>query len=199
VSDDHVKVTGGAGRSLAPTAVVWRAEAVEYDEDPRAAFERCSARLNELSERLAEVGVVATSAVTVGPDWDSEDEAGRIRAVGGVRVRADVARAGTTAQAAMAAGADRLDGPRFAYEGSEAVRDELLDESMADARRKAERLAAAAGRRLGRVRSVEAESRDRHFADSTLMSGGSSSGGPDVTPHEQAVTTTVTVVFALED
>jgi uncharacterized protein len=198
VSDDHVKVTGGAGRSLAPTAVVWRAEAVEYDEDPRAAFERCTARLNELSERLAEVGVVATSAVTVGPDWDSEDEAGRIRAVGGVRVRADVARAGTAAQAAMAAGADRLDGPRFEYEGSDAVRDELLDESMADARRKAERLAAAAGRRLGRVRSVEAESRDRHFGDVTLMSGGSP-GGPDVTPREQAVTTTVTVVFALED
>jgi uncharacterized protein YggE len=65
---------------------------------------------------------------------------------------------------------------------------------MADARRKAERLAAAAGRRLGRVRSVEAESDDRHTVEAFAVSG-----RPDVVPREQTVTATVTVVFALED
>jgi uncharacterized protein YggE len=103
---DHVKVTGSASRSLAPDGVVWRADAVERDEDPRAAVDR----------------------------------------------------AGDVAQAAMAAGADRLRGPQFAYEGAAAAREELLGEAMADARVQAERLAAAADRRLGRVISVDVES-----------------------------------------
>ena len=42
---DHVKVCGSASRSLAPDGVLWRADAVERDEDPRAAFERCAERL----------------------------------------------------------------------------------------------------------------------------------------------------------
>jgi uncharacterized protein YggE len=192
--DDHVRVSGAAGRSLAPDRVVWRADAVEYDENPRAAFERCGARLNQLSERLSEVGDITTSAVTVQPDWESGERPSRTRATGGVRVRADVARAGAVAQAAMAAGADTLDGPRFVYERWDATREELLDDAMADARRKAERLAAAAGRRLGRVRSVEAVSDDRHVVEAFAVSG-----GPDVTPREQTVTATVTVVFALTD
>ena len=42
---------------------------------------------------------------------------------------------------------------------------------MVDARRKAERLAAAARRRLGRVRPVEAESGDRHIAEAMMVVG----------------------------
>jgi len=37
-------VTGAASRDLPPDSVWWRAGAVEVDEDPRAAFDRCSAR-----------------------------------------------------------------------------------------------------------------------------------------------------------
>jgi uncharacterized protein YggE len=95
VTDDHIRVTGTAKRSLAPSGVMWRVDATEYDEDPRG---------------------------------------------------------------------------------------------------KAERLASAAGRRLGRVRSAETEPDDRHvFEAAQRMSG------PDVTPREQTVTASVTVVFALED
>ena len=46
MTGDHVTVTGSASRALAPGAATWRAEAVEADDDPRAAFERCSGRLN---------------------------------------------------------------------------------------------------------------------------------------------------------
>jgi uncharacterized protein YggE len=193
VSEDHIRLTGTARRSLAPTAVTWRADAVEHDEDPRAAFDRCTARLNELSERLAAVGEVSTSAVTVQPDWEQSHQPTRTQAVAGVRVRADVDRAGEAAEGAMAAGADRLDGPRYVYDDAEAAREQLLDDAMADARRKAERLAAAAGRRLGRVQSVETESDDRHIVEL------SASSGPDVIAREQTVTAAVTVVFALED
>jgi uncharacterized protein YggE len=195
---DHVKVTGSARRTLAPDGVRWSAEALERDEDPRAAFERCATRLNELSSQLSAIGEVSTSAVTVQPEWggDGAPHPTRVQAVAGVRVRAAVDRAGEVAQAAMAAGADRLSGPQFVYDGVLAAREELLDEAMADARRRAARLAAAAERRLGRVISVEAESDDRHVGEMAHFVSG---GGPEVIPREQTVTATVTVVFALED
>jgi uncharacterized protein YggE len=194
VSDDRIRVTGSAGRAIEPDSVTWRVEAIEFDDDARAAFERCSARLNRLSEQLAAVGDVTTSAVAVQPDWE---EGGRHpvrkRAVGAVRVQSAIARAGDAAQAAMEAGADSLDGPRFVYDAAPAARAELLDAALADARAKAERLAAAAGRRLGRVRTIDAQPDDRHIVEASFSSG------PDVIARDQNVTATVVAEFALED
>jgi uncharacterized protein YggE len=196
VSDDHVEVTGSASRAVAPGPATWRAEAVEADDDPRAAFERCTARLNVLVERLAAVGDVATEAVVVQPRWEDEGRRrGRAEAIGAVRVRSEAARAGEVAQAAMAAGADRLHGPRFEYDAEEAVREELLGEAVADARRKAERLAGAAGRRLGPVRWIE-EAAAGHIRPAEAFGVAEA---PDVRPRELTVTATVQVVFALED
>lgn len=193
MTDDHVTVTGSASRALAPGAATWRAEAVEADDDPRAAFERCSGRLNALVERLAGVGEVASEAVVVQPRFEERGPAGA-EAIGAVRVRSSAARAGEVAQAAMAAGANRLHGPWFEYEGAEEAQVGLLAEAVADARRKAERLAEAAGRRLGPVRAVVEQDDDRHAVTAYAVAD-----APDVRPREQAVTATVRVVFALED
>jgi uncharacterized protein YggE len=193
---DHVKVCGSASRSLAPDGVLWRADAVERDEDPRAAFERCAERLNELTARLREVGDVATSVVSVGPDWEeSGPQPDRSIAAGGVSVRAAVDRAGDVAAAAMAAGADRLRGPQFVYDGVAAAREELLGEAMADARVRAERIAAAAERRLGRVLSVDAESGYREFGHAVAFESG---GSPEIVGRDRDVSAEVTVVFALD-
>ncbi len=195
MSDDRLTVSGRASRSVTPAAAVWRAETVEADEDPGAAFERCSRRLNALVERLAEAGEVETDAVVVQPRWDGQSQAG-VEAVGGVRVRSPADRAGEVAQAAMAAGADRLHGPRFTYD-TEPVLDELLAEAFAAARRKAERLAAAASRELGRVVSVE-ESGPQRVGDERMMAVAAHTEAPDVRPREQTVTAQVVVVFGLE-
>jgi uncharacterized protein YggE len=199
VTDDHVTVTGGAERLVAPGAATWRAEAVEADDDPRAAFERCSSRLNALVERLDGLGEVATEAVVVQPRWDDRGVAGGAEAIGAVRVRASATRAGDVAQAAMAAGADRLHGPRFEYDDADGVRRELLAEAVADARGKAERLAAAAGRRLGPVRAIEEAGPERVPGPMRTMAVAASAEPPDVRPRELTVTATVTVVFALTD
>jgi uncharacterized protein len=194
VTGDHVTVTGSASRALAPGAATWRAEAVEADDDPRAAFERCSGRLNVLVERLAAVGDVASEAVVVQPRFEERGPAGA-EAIGAVRVRSSAGRAGEVAQAAMAAGANRLHGPWFEYEGAEEAQVGLLAQAVADARGKAERLAEAAGRRLGPVRAVEEQADDRHGIVAFEAAG----APPDVRPREQTVTATVRVVFALED
>jgi uncharacterized protein YggE len=194
VTEDHVTVTGTAQRAVAPGAATWRAEAVEADDDPRRAFERCSSRLNTLVERLDGLGEVATEAVVVQPRWEERGPAGA-EAVGAVRVRAAASRAGDVAQAAMAAGADRLHGPRFEYDDSGGVRAELLGEAVADARAKAERLAAAAGRRVGAVRQMHESGPERVPGPQRVMA----MDAPDVRPSELTVTATVTVMFALTD
>jgi uncharacterized protein len=195
VTDGTVTVSGSASRAVAPETATWRAEAVEADDDPRAAFERCSGRLNALAERLAAVGEVATEAVVVQPRFAEGGPAGA-EAIGAVRVRSGAARAGEVAQSAMTAGADRLHGPHFEYEGEDAVRDELLGEAVADARRKAERLSGAAGRRLGAVRTIEERDRERIVHGRTVALAAAEP--PDVFPRDMTVTADVTVVFALE-
>jgi uncharacterized protein YggE len=191
-----VTVTGSAQRAVAPGAATWRAEAVESDADPRTAFERCSARLNTLVERLAAVGEVATEAVVVQPRFEEGSTAGA-EAIGAVRVRSPADRAADVAQAAMAAGADRLHGPQFEYDHASEVRGELLGEAVADARGKAERLAAAVGRRLGAVQAIEESGPERVPGPQRVMAA--MAEPPDVRPRELSVTATVRVVFALED
>jgi uncharacterized protein YggE len=197
VTDSSVTVTGSADRAVAPGAVTWRAETIESDDDPRAAFERCSSRLNALGDRLAAIGEVATDAVVVQPRFEEHGPRGA-EAVGSVRVRSPVERAGEVAQAAMAAGADRLHGPGFEYGDADEARRELLGEALADARGKAERLAAAAGRRLGAVRQIEETDGDRRPVARVAAATMGDVEPPEVRPRELTVTASVTVVFALE-
>ena len=75
------------------------------------------------------------------------------------------------------------------------MRRELLGEAVADARAKAEHLAAAAGRRLGTVRELQESGPERAPAPHRVMAV----EAPDVRPSELTVTATVTVTFALTD
>jgi uncharacterized protein len=97
----------------------------------------------------------------------------------------------------MSAGADRLRGPRSEYDDAVEVGEQLLAEAVADARRKADRLAAAAGRRLGAVRAIEEGAGDPfgEFEDAAVKV---SADAPEVRPREQLVTASVKVAFELE-
>jgi uncharacterized protein YggE len=67
---------------------------------------------------------------------------------------------------------------------------------VADARAKAERLAAAAGRRLGGVDRIE-ETGPEHVPG-PVRAMAATAEPPDVRPRELTVTATVRVVFALD-
>ena len=69
---------------------------------------------------------------------------------------------------------------------------------MADARGKAERLAAAGGRRLGPVR-VDRGGRPERSTPDRALAAAMAVEAPDVRPRELTVTATVTVTFALTD
>jgi uncharacterized protein YggE len=100
----------------------------------------------------------------------------------------------------MSAGADQLHGPTLRVRDEPAVAEALLGEAVQAARRKAERAAAAAGRRLGPVVNVQEEPGEGFFPRGEPMSmrtGGHD--GPELTPEDAQVTATVRVRFALDD
>ena len=109
--------------------------------------------------------------------------------------------------AAIDAGADELRGPYVRFPDPAPLVDDLLAEAVHTARRSAERMAAAAGRALGRVLSVSdgrIESDWEFSSEAQAMSrrsGGDSldSEPPPVIPRPQRLFIAVTVVFALVD
>ena len=116
---DHVTVTGAASRALAPGAATWRAEAVETDDDPRARV-RALLGAAERARRAARGGRRGGERGGRGAA-DASRSAARRAPRPSARCGCDLAaaRAGEVAQAAMAAGANRLHGPRFEYDGTE--------------------------------------------------------------------------------
>jgi uncharacterized protein len=112
-----------------------------------------------------------------------------------VSVRCAIAAAGDAARAAMEAGADRLHGPMLTVTGADAVREELLGEAVAIARRKAQRVADAAGRSLGRVLSVTEEHHEPVRAAARMESF--SLHAPPVRPDAPSLSAGVTLIVEL--
>jgi uncharacterized protein YggE len=100
--------------------------------------------------------------------------------------------------AATAAGATNVSGPQFSLSDTNAARVDAIDKAMGDAKTRAEAIAKASGRKLGRVISVtEAEvSQVSPIYDRTFAS--SAKTPVPVEPGQMDATTQLTVIFALE-
>jgi uncharacterized protein len=193
VSEDRVVIQGRASRRLAPDRARWTIAVAEQGERPREVFEACAARLARLLEALRAQAApgeeLATGAVTLHPDWTEPGDR-VVRARAAVVTACAPERAAAFAEAAMQAGADELEGPWMTLAGADALRDELLVEAVGHARRSAERVAAAAGRALGRVVAIE----EGELPGGIRLAGG---GRLPVEPEEQELQVEVAVTFAL--
>ena len=201
-------VEGSARRSVAPDVATLRMVVREVDADQRAAFERCRPRLNEAVARLHAVvgdeGQVTTGTLRVEPYWEPSEEHHRglrvQEAVGPIAVECTAALAERVLTAAVALGLEELQGPRYSVRDPSPVLDELLGEAVAAAQRKAQRLAAAAERSLGRIVAVEEGVRDGWGDEGgvRLLSAGAAAPEVDLRPGESTLTAAVRVTFAIE-
>jgi uncharacterized protein YggE len=207
MKDDRLVVHGSAQRFVAPDVATLRLVVREIDPDQRAAFERCRPRINEAVARLQAVvggdGEITTGTLSVEPFWEPSTEQEREQRVqevtGPIAVECTAALAERVVAEAMALGPDQLHGPRYSVRDPSPVLDELLGEAVAAARRKAQRLAQAAERSLGRVVAVEERWRDGWDGDGfRTLSAGAASSEIDLRPAEMVLTATVRVTFALE-
>jgi uncharacterized protein YggE len=109
----------------------------------------------------------------------------------------DLDRLGEVLDAAIADGANTLDGLDFSVADPARLEDAARAAAMADARRKAEQLAAAAGAALGPVRAIEATEDRGGIMFRGRQDMAQMAESVPIAPGEIAVTSRVTVTFDL--
>ncbi len=168
-----------------------------------------NARLASVIARLREAGIaprdVQTSGLSLGPRYDYGD--GRTpRLVGyeasnqlSVRVRA-LDTLGTVLDAAVSDGANTLGGLTFTLADPGPARDAALAAAAADARRKAQLMAEAAGVRLGRV--LEITEHGGYAPPQPMLRAAMADAAPASVPVEAgeiSYSATVGIVYALAE
>jgi uncharacterized protein YggE len=202
-------VHGSAKRSVAPDVATLGLTIVELDEDQRAAFARCRARVGTIVPQLQALldgdDRVTTGNLRVERYYDEpEDRPERLFEASCpivVTCRPEVA--AQAVSEAVAAGVERLSGPHFSVRDRSPVIEDLLGEAIEAARRKAERVAEAAKRSLGGVIAVE-EAPHARWDDAGSFEGeaiaeftGGSPARLDLHPAEITLSASVRVTFAL--
>jgi uncharacterized protein YggE len=113
----------------------------------------------------------------------------------------ELTRMGELIDRALAAGANRVDGVRFALSKEDAVRAEALRQAVERARRTAEVLASSLGVRLGPVLDASTVAEVPSIYPARLaLEAADKRGGPTtpILPEEQTITARVMIVFAIE-
>jgi uncharacterized protein YggE len=204
MAEDRVRVSATAQRAVPADRAVWTLAVAEAGERPADTFARCGERLDALTlalrSALADTAEIRTGAVTVRPQHDDRGRpTARVDAWGQVVIDVPLADAGTAAGAAMSVGADRLNGPALVVRDPGAIQEELLADAVAIARRKAERLAAAAGRPLGGVVSVSTDPAEDGHPRFHAMASVGGYDGPELAPSDTEIAVTIRAVFAFAD
>jgi uncharacterized protein YggE len=165
-----VRVRGEGMIEVAPEAATISVGVLVSEPNQKKAREEAAARAGAVIAAVKEAGIpdrdIQTSNYSVSPQRNFDSKGKPIAIVGydvrntiSVTVR-DLDQLPATLDAAMAASANQVSGPDFFILHPEAAEDEARRLAMASARRRAEVLAATAGRTLGAVRSiVEGDSR----------------------------------------
>jgi uncharacterized protein YggE len=104
----------------------------------------------------------------------------------------DLAKAGAIVDAAVAAGANQVDGPNLTIADQKTLYDQALKAAVSDARAKAQVLAAAGGLQVGTVASVE---ENAGSAPVPYAQAPAATASTPIQAGTQQVTATVTVVF----
>ncbi|QUS34992.1 SIMPL domain-containing protein [Falsirhodobacter algicola] len=163
-----------------------------------------SEQLQAVLDRLRAAGIedrdLQTSGLSLSPDWQmAEGEARRIDGYTAanmltVRVRA-IDGLGAVLDAAIADGANRLDGVSFDLADPAPVQEEARRRAVADAMARAQLLTDAAGLRLGAVQSIAEGGQPSGPAPMYRMADAAS---VPVAAGEISRTAEVTMIFALE-
>lgn len=207
--EHRVTVTGRAKRTVVPDRIEWQLTVVEQHSDEGKAYARGTERANALIEALRGVvgddGVIKTTQQSLQPAWDDRHRkrVGHV-ATTSVQVRVPVEGAGEVMARVMEVGADQVYGASFSISDRDAIVEELLGDAVEVARRKADRLASAAGRSLGQALRIE-EDEDEYaiaaaeFAPQARMAlaGGEAAPPPQVEAGEEELAASVTVVYEL--
>lgn len=162
-ADEEIAITGEGMVSAAPDIAMIRIGVESREADAAKALSANSAQAGALIEAAKSRGVEPKDIQTVGlnlfPVYDNGYEKDSrlegFQAVNEVVIRLrDISGVGETLGALVEAGANRINGISFGIADDEKLMDEARKRAVADATRKAEIYAEAAGVKLGEVTSI---------------------------------------------
>lgn len=205
VPDRFITVMGEGTAGVVPDIAVIQAGVTTQGKTARAASEANSSAMTQVHTALKANGIaerdIQTSQFSIRPVRDSRRE-GDDRIVGfqatnqvSVNVRA-LARLATVLDQMIAAGANDVSGIYFTVAQRSTLLDKARADAVADARRKAEVLAKAAGVRLGRATAIIETSGQPIPMERTTMRAAPGASVP-VAVGEQNLQVHVNVTFEL--
>lgn len=202
--DRLVTVTGEATISVAPDIAEIRIGVTSHGKNAREASEINAKQMTDVLSAIRSRGIadrdIQTSRLSLQPQYDP-NKAGPARLLGfqvtnqlTVKIR-DIDRLPGILDHAIAAGANEMSGIEFEVSGESKLLDQARGAAIADARRKAELYATAAGAKLGRVVAITEEGAPTPPRPFAAMRAGA--GAVPVAPGEQTLRAAVTVSFEL--
>jgi len=197
-----VTVTGEATVAVAPDAAVIRIGGTSQDKTAREASEANAKQMTAVLAAIKDAGIadrdIQTSRLSLQPQYDP-NKAGTARLTGfqatnqvTVRIR-DIDKLPAVLDRAIGAGANEMSGIEFVVSEQSKLLDQARDDAIADARRKAELYAKAAGAKLGRVVSITEEGSSPPPRPMQAMRA----GAVPVAPGEQTLRAVITVSYEL--
>ncbi len=190
---------------VATMSIEVRATASTRQRARRHANQRTSHVLAALAAKGVSRGKITTTGVTLSRTKNRKHQT-VYSARNGLDVRiTDVAKVGPIVDAVTRAGADSIDGPSFQFSDPSAGRAQATRLALADARRRADDAAAAAGQRVTGIRSIVVDPDSGPVSAAGAAASTKSPGlaftdpqPTQVSPGRQEVSATVEVVFTIE-
>jgi uncharacterized protein YggE len=197
-----VTVTGEATVAVAPDAAVIRIGVNSQDKTAREASEANAKQMTAVLAAIKDTGIadrdIQTSRLSLQPQYDP-NKGGTARLTGfqatnqvTVKIR-DIDKLPALLDRAIAAGANEMSGIEFVITEQSKLLDRARDDAIADARRKAELYAQAAGSKLGPVASITEEGSAAPPRPMQAMRA----GAVPIAPGEQTLRAMVTVSYEL--
>lgn len=201
-AERSITVTGEATVSVAPDSANIRLGVTSQGKNAREASEANARQMTNVLAAIKEAGVadrdVQTSRLSLQPQYE-QGKAGPARLLGfqvtnqvSIRIR-EIDKFPGILDRGIAAGANEMSGIEFVVSEQSKLLDQARDDAVADARRKAELYARAAGVKLGPVTSITEEGSS---PPRPAMQAMRASAVP-VAPGEQLLRAAVSVTFEL--
>ena len=201
-ADRLVSVTGEATVAVAPDAAVIRLGVTSSAKTAREASDANAQQMTGVLAAIKDAGIadrdVQTSRLSLQPQYDP-NRAGAARLLGfqvtnqlTIKIR-DIDKLPGILDRAIGAGANEMSGLEFVVSEQSKLLDQARDDAIADARRKAERYAKAAGVKVGLVMSIAEEGSSPPPRIMQAMRAGAA----PVAPGEQILRAAVTVTYEI--
>jgi uncharacterized protein len=197
---EGITVTGVGRVNTVPDEAEFSLGITTKGRSARGALSANSERMRALIDALKAAGVaerdIQTQDVSVGSHYDETGRPEDFVASNTVAILIrDLDRAGTVLDAATRAGANNVYGPSLTRSNREGLETKALEDAVANARKRAETLAEAAGVDLGAVTGITETAPEVYDGAFRALDA---SSAPPIERGTQEIQASVTVTFAIE-